>query len=112
MGVAFETEERDGTLRVALAGELDFSTAAAVEEKLTAVEESGQPTWLVLDLRGLRFIDSTGLSLVINADHRGRKAGRRVTIVSGTGAPRRILDATGLRGRLDVVEDAAELGRT
>jgi anti-anti-sigma factor len=63
------------------------------------------PEHVVLDLRGLRFIDSTGLSLLINAHSRGQKAGRRVTIVSGTGAPRRILETTGLKGRLDIVEE-------
>jgi len=67
--------------------------------------EDGGAERVILDLRGLGFIDSTGLSLLINADRRARRAGRRVTIVSGTGAPRRILETTGLKGRLDIVED-------
>lgn len=105
MGVELESEQADGTLRVALAGDLDVSTAASVEERLMALEEGDAAERVVLDLRGLRFIDSTGLSLLINAHSRGRKAGRRVTIVSGTGPPRRILETTGLKGRLDIVEE-------
>ena len=105
MGVGFETVEGKGVVRIALSGDLDVSTAGDVEEQLIALEGQ-KPPEVVLDLRGLRFMDSTGLSLLINADRRGRKVGRQVTIVSGTGAPRRILETTGLMGRLDVVEDA------
>ena len=60
---------------------------------------------MIIDLRGIRFIDSTGLSMIINADGRARKAGRRLTIVSGEGVPRRILRTVGLEDRLDVVAD-------
>jgi anti-sigma B factor antagonist len=104
LGVGFETVEGEGVVRIALSGDLDVSTAREVEERLIALEDA-EPPQVILDLRELRFIDSTGLSLLINADRRGRKAGRQVTIVSGTGPPRRILETTGLTGRLDVVED-------
>ncbi|TMK66746.1 MAG: STAS domain-containing protein [Actinobacteria bacterium] len=100
MGVGFEAE----VVRIALSGDLDVSTAPSVEERLVELEDGGAER-VILDLRGLGFIDSTGLSLLINADRRARRAGRRVTIVSGTGAPRRILETTGLKGRLDIVED-------
>lgn len=70
-----------------------------------ALEEQSPGSNLLLDLRQLRFIDSTGLSLLINADGRARKAGRRVTVVPGDGAPRRLLDTTGLISRLDVVDE-------
>ena len=106
MTVGFDIEQRDGEVRVALSGDLDVSTASSVEDRLIALEEEQVPARIVIDLRELRFIDSTGLSLLINADSRGRKSGRAVTIVSGTGAPRRILQTTGLHGRLDIVEDS------
>jgi anti-sigma B factor antagonist len=105
LSIGFESEQTEDAVRIALSGELDVATAPTVEERLTALEAGELPPHVILDLRGLRFLDSTGLSLLINADSRGRKAGRRVTIVSGTGAPRRILDTTGLRGRLDIVEE-------
>jgi anti-sigma B factor antagonist len=108
--VEVETERRDGGLRVALSGDLDVASAGSVEQRLVELEGPDAPSDLVLDLRGLSFIDSTGLSLLINADSRARKAGRRVTIVSGRGAPRRLLATTGLIGRLDVVEEWGEPG--
>ena len=103
--MGFESVRRDGVLRVALTGDLDVTTAAPIEERLIALEEDDPPDRVVLDLRGLRFIDSTGLSLLINAHSRGRKAGRPVTVISGSGPPRRILETTGLARRLEVVEE-------
>jgi anti-sigma B factor antagonist len=108
VGVEVETEQRDGGVRVALSGDLDMATAPEVEERLVALDGPESPSDLVLDLRGLSFIDSTGLSLLINTDSRVRKAGRHVTIVSGRGAPRRLLETTGLIRRLDVVEEWEE----
>lgn len=105
VGVEVETERRDDGLRVALSGDLDVASAASVEERLVELEGPDESSDLVLDLRGLSFIDSTGLSLLINTDSRVRKAGRHVTIVSGKGAPRRLLETTGLNRRLDVVEE-------
>ena len=105
MCVEVVTEQRDDGVRVALTGDLDVASAPSVEERLAELERSEVGDVLVLDLRGLSFIDSTGLSLLINADSRARKAGRHVTIVSGRGAPRRLLETTGLNRRLDVVEE-------
>ena len=105
--MSVETTDRDGAVLVALSGELDVDSAGQVEERLLAVEGPA-PERIVLDLRGLAFIDSTGLSLLINANRRAEKVGRRLTIVSGTGPTRRLLRTVGLDTRLDVVEDLPE----
>ena len=100
-----EIERGDDVVRIALSGELDVSTAPTVDKQLVDFEAGNMPGRVVIDLRGLRFIDSTGLSLLLNADKRTRAAGRELTLVAADGPPRRILDATGLVGRLDVVDE-------
>src|SRR5439155_4034554 len=55
-----------GSPRVTVAGELDLATAEQLEAQLKQVESSG-PGTLVLDLRELEFMDSTGLRAVIAA---------------------------------------------
>lgn len=107
MSVRWETSDRDDGIHVELTGELDISSAPGVESRLIEVEQR-EPDRLILDLRRVNFIDSTGLSLIINADGRARKAGRRLTIVSGDGVPRRILRTVGLEDRLDVLSDLPE----
>jgi anti-anti-sigma factor len=105
--VGWDTTERDDGYVVELSGELDISSAASVESRLMELEQRA-PGQLYLDLRKVSFIDSTGLSMIINADGRARKDGRRLTIVSGDGVPRRILRTVGLEDRLDVHTDMPE----
>ena len=107
MSVGWETSELGDGYHVELSGELDISSAASVESRLIELE-GREPERLLLDLRRVNFIDSTGLSMIINADGRARKAGRRLTIVSGDGVPRRILRTVGLEDRLDVVSEMPE----
>jgi anti-sigma B factor antagonist len=104
MSVGWEASDRDDGIHVQLTGELDITSASGVESRLIEVEQR-EPDRLILDLRRVNFIDSTGLSMIINADGRARKAGRQLTIVSGEGVPRRILRTVGLEDRLDVLSD-------
>ena len=109
MSVGWKAEPRDDGVHVKLTGELDIASAPGVESRLLEVER-GEPARVILDLTAVRFIDSTGLSMIINADGRARRGGRRLTIVSGEGVPRRILRTVGLHDRLDVVASPEDLG--
>jgi anti-sigma B factor antagonist len=104
MSVGWDSSERADGFLVELSGELDISSAASVESRLMELETRA-PARIFLDLKKVSFIDSTGLSMIINADGRARKDGRRLTIVSGDGVPRRILRTVGLEDRLDVVAE-------
>ena len=62
---------------------------------------------LVLDLSGLRFMDSTGLGIIASAYRRMRRASGRLIVASPTAAVRRIFQLTGMLERLEVVENSA-----
>jgi anti-sigma B factor antagonist len=94
--------EDDG-VRVVLAGELDIGSAPEVEEVLHKVESDGAQT-LTIDLRGLTFMDSTGLRMLVAADKRAKDAGRSLRIVRGPAPVQRILDLTGLGDKLPLVD--------
>jgi anti-sigma B factor antagonist len=98
------TEEGEAQTRVALTGELDIASAPQFEEGLEKVEANA-PGILLLDLRKVEFIDSTGLRAVIAADERARSAGRRLVIIRGTPAVERVLSVTQLDERLEIVDD-------
>ncbi|MDX6697347.1 MAG: anti-sigma factor antagonist [Solirubrobacteraceae bacterium] len=101
-----DTDETDGQTRVTLRGELDISSAPVLEEALGKVEEGGPPL-LLIDLRQLEFMDSTGLRTVVSADQRAREAGRRLAIVRGPEPVDRIFSVTRLDERLELVDDPA-----
>jgi len=98
-----------GAVRLVLSGELDISSAAHLEEEL-ARAEAGSPPVIVLDLRTLEFMDSTGLRAVVTADARARAQGRRLAIVRGPEAVHRIFSVTRLDERLDIIDDPAAVG--
>lgn len=102
------TTQRDenGAVRLVLSGELDIATAPQVEEELERLETDPPPV-LILDLRGLGFMDSTGLRTIVAADTRARAAARRLVVVRGSAAVDRIFSLTHLNERLEIVEDLA-----
>lgn len=67
------TTERDGAVIVSLAGELDMTTVDSASDALRAATAPG--IRLILDMTGLRFFSSAGLTLLVQlrraaADHR------------------------------------------
>ncbi len=99
--LAVMTSEDAAGLRVTVRGELDLSTAERLEDALRAAEDRGGER-LVLDYSGLEFIDSTGLQVLLDADHRAASAGRRLVVVLGTGEARRVAELADAIDRLTV----------
>jgi anti-anti-sigma factor len=88
----------DGTLLVAVAGELDLATAhelqAQVDQLATEAKE------LVLDLRGVAFIDSTGLRALLESKAVCEWHGCGFSISHGQPAVERLFEVSGLAGSL------------
>jgi len=95
----------DGTVRVRFEGELDLTTVPNAEEFVSNIEREHEPHTLVLDLRDLRFLDSSGLRFILTVDARTRKEGRRLRIVSGPEAVHRVFRIALLEKRLEFVEE-------
>ncbi len=101
--LAVMTTEDPGGLRVIVRGELDLSTAGRLEEALRAAEARADGR-LTLDYSGLEFIDSTGLQILLDADHRAARAGRRLVVVLGTGEARRVAELADAVDRLTLAD--------
>jgi anti-sigma B factor antagonist len=61
----------------------------------------------VLDLRGVRFLDSTGLRVILAADSRARRAGRRVQVIAGPEPVHRVFRIALLDQRLEFIDGDA-----
>ena len=95
---------RDGAAAwVRPVGELDLDTAHEVEQQLADMRADGCDS-LVLDLRGLRFMDSTGLRLVIRWDTAARAESFEFAIVPGTEVVDRVFRLTGMNEHLTVAD--------
>jgi anti-sigma B factor antagonist len=100
---------RNGTVAVvAPTGDLDLSGATVLEAELERLAEDPGLRVMVLDLRGVDFMDSSGLRLVILTDRRWREAGRRFALVQGPETVHRVFEITQMSERLEFVSDPQE----
>jgi anti-sigma B factor antagonist len=88
---------------VALEGELDMATVPVLEEHLVTIEHDSTRA-LVLDLRDLKFVDSSGLHAFLNASRRAVENGHRFAIVGVSESTRRLFDITNTTRLLDEPE--------
>jgi anti-sigma B factor antagonist len=102
---AVRIERNLDTVTIWLAGEFHAGCKDRFQEELGSVLDSLVKT-LVLDLRGLQFIDSTGLTVLIQIDAAARDDGFDFMVFCGNGAVRRVLSETGLDGVLPLVDPA------
>jgi anti-sigma B factor antagonist len=93
---------------VAVSGELDLASSPALQEELDRVSAS-DPDLLIIDLRELDFMDSTGLSVLVRAHQRAEDQGRRLAMVKGPQQVQRLLSLTGVAERLTLVDRPEEL---
>lgn len=96
--------DRDGRSEVVtLAGELDPHTAPQLEHEITTMVGNGALD-VVLDLRDLQFIDSSGLRVLIAAHRDLGRRGGSLTLRSPSDTARRLLEITGLVDHITIVE--------
>jgi anti-sigma B factor antagonist len=94
--LALDAREAEGGRRtLALTGELDI---ASVEALQAAIERmcSDTTTSITLDLRGLTFIDSTGLAAIVLASKLCDTNGYEFALIRGASSTQRLFELTGL----------------
>lgn len=107
---SFQVQVRnaDRAAVIVVSGELDLASAPALEDELNRSLADGADL-VIVDLRELEFIDSTGLGLLIKANRKAEEAGRRFAIVRGQSQVQRLLGVTGIEQRLTLVDSPEEL---
>jgi anti-sigma B factor antagonist len=94
---------------VGVTGELDVASAPALRDALLASLNRGDAPSLVVDLRGVTFIDSTGVGSLLRIHHRQSLLGGTVHFVADQPAVLRVLDLMQLRRRLHVTPTLAAI---
>ena len=97
-------EQRDSGVVVIATGEIDLWSAPEVNAELA--KHRTRDASVVLDLRGVTFMDSSGLGLIVESNQRARKHGFRFAVaVGGASDVHRILEMSGLMQVLEFVDD-------
>jgi anti-sigma B factor antagonist len=103
-GFAVATEDLGGRLHLVPRGELDLATAPELERVLT--DRLSGETPVVLDLRELAFMDSTGVRSLVTARRLSADGGTELTIVrpDPSSPVSRVLDIAGIAEQLGMVD--------
>lgn len=108
MTEGFEVVEelRDSSASLQLRGELDMDAAEALAAAFQRAQEAAV---IVVDLRRLEFMDSTGLNLLLKADLAAQERGSQLMVVRGAEPIQRLFTITGLDDRLTFIDEAGLL---
>lgn len=103
------TEEEIDETRVVLrvVGEIHASTAPEFSERLNAAIAQGR-TGVVLDLTGVEFIDSTGLSVLLNGLRRVTRVRGTMVLACANPTVLRLFEITKLDSTFEIVGDCDE----
>ena len=103
-----QTSEEAYGSRAALKGEIDLSTVEDVESGLRSAIDGGSGA-IVLDLREVSFLDSSGLRLMLRLHKDLGEAGRRLVLVQGPRRVARVFELTGAEDQFEIVADPSEI---
>jgi anti-sigma B factor antagonist len=98
---AVKVQRRDDVAIVQARGELDVATVETLRAALGAIVTAGR---LVLDLRGLSFIDSSGLHLLVALHQRAQRDGFQLTLLAPAAPVDRAIRLCGLDEVLPFVD--------
>jgi len=93
-----------GAVVLTLQGEIDIATIDRLKARLSEACEGGDIT---VDLRRVEFLDCLGLQVLLAEHQRSVARGRRLDLVQGPPAVRRVFELTGTLDHLSFVESVA-----
>jgi anti-sigma B factor antagonist len=96
--------EQDGdALVIRPSGELDIATIMVLDAALRKAMNGGASA-VIVDLKGLTFIDSSGLRLLVIAADRSRCNGSRLRMLRGSAPVERMFEVTGMDHSLPFID--------
>jgi anti-sigma B factor antagonist len=91
--LTIEVREIEDACVLVPAGELDLASSPLLIERADGVLAEGRP--VVVDLRSLTFIDSTGLSAIARIDRNAERAGSTLSLIAGPPNVQRVFEVSG-----------------
>lgn len=107
MQIIFQT--RDNTLIVKILGELDHHGAEQIREKIDAKIKSANSKNLILDLSELKFMDSSGIGIIIGRYKLVTSIGGKLYLVSASKSIDRIIKMCGIEKIITVKRSLSDV---
>jgi anti-anti-sigma factor len=95
------TQKQDHLVIVSLAGELDLAAGPRLDDVLRTIM-AGAECDIMVDLTNLRFLDCSGLSVLVRCRRQAVETGRTLRAVGAGGTVAEVLQVTGVADLLRV----------
>ena len=95
---------QDGRLELQFSGELDHHAAKEAMQKIGHTVDLHLPRDCVMDFKGLTFMDSSGIAVVLNTHKRLNEIGGRTFVINVPRQPMKVLTASGIYRIVEIAE--------
>ncbi len=93
----------DGALSLLLSGELDHHAAKTAIPEISEHIDINLPANLILDFRSVRFMDSSGIALVICAYKKATLSGGTFTVINVSPQAYKVFSAAGICKLINII---------
>lgn len=94
--LSISVSQRPDSAVVAVAGDVDLSTSPALAHAVATAVDAAGDLMVVVDLSGVRFCDSTGISALVQGRRLAQQHGVRYRVTGATGLVLDVLEITGV----------------
>lgn len=102
------SERRPGAFVMVLEGEVDMSTSPMLRKELLALFQS-RAVHIVVDLKGVSYIDSSGVATLVEGLQLSRRGGARFVLAGAGRAVEAVFELAYLKNVFEMVPDAEAL---
>lgn len=101
MEITYQAKDRD--LTILLGGDLDHHAVRGAVQRIERLMEQNMPGKLVFDLKGLSFMDSSGIALLIRTKRRAELMGCTLSVINIPRQAARVLETAGMNRYVELV---------
>lgn len=105
MNLSFQYKEENGSMLLTVKGEIDLYNAKQLKEKVGELTDDKDDVNLMLDIRDVKYIDSTGLGILIGIKRRISEGGGRLILVLTSERIIKLFSITGLSNIFTIAEN-------
>lgn len=109
--LSLQSRSEGGWSVLDVAGEVDLATAPQLRDRLNGLIEEGTDR-VVINLEGVSFMDSTGVSVLVGALNNVRERGGTLAIAAPADPVRKVLHLVGLESQLAIYGSTDEALRS
>jgi len=105
MGLLVAVKQVGNALVVQVSGEFDMVVADAFRERVDQYLETGRTKNLILDFRGVSFIDSSGLGAILGRYKKICRVNGRMAVVGANPPVKKVLEISGIMKVVSFFDD-------